>query len=63
MNKSIKEIARIAKKYMYKAEIVRVNPQKAFLSISDNFLKSPFPRHLTSNVCNVEYVEKVFNEM
>ena len=63
MNKSVKEIARIAKKYMYKAEIVRVTSKSAFLSISDNFLKSPFSRHLTSNICNVGYVEKVFNKM
>ena len=53
MNRSVKEIARIAKKYGYKSEVVYIYPQRAFLSISDNFLKSPYPRHLTSVVRNM----------
>ena len=58
-NKSVVNIAEIAKEYHYNIEVIYVNAQRAFLSISDNFLRSPYPRHLTSVICSAEYVERV----
>jgi hypothetical protein len=58
-NKSVVNIAEIAREYGYKMEVVYVNAQRAFLSISDNFLRSPYPRHLTSVVRSAEYVERI----
>ena len=58
-NKSVVNIAEIAIEYGYKMEVVYVNAQRAFLSISDNFFRSPYPRHITSAVCSAEYVEMI----
>jgi hypothetical protein len=58
-NKSVVNIAEIAREYGYMMEVVYVNAQRAFLSISDNFLRSPYPRHITSVVCSAEYVERI----
>lgn len=63
-NKSVKNVARIARKYGYKMEIIKCGPafmKRAFLSISNNFLKSPYPNHITSAVRSLDYVEKIFN--
>lgn len=62
MNKSVKNIARIAKKYSYRMRIIYVNRDKAFLSIFDNFLKSPYPHHMTSNMANIKYILKYYYE-
>lgn len=61
-NKSVVNIAQIAIDYRYKMEVVYVNAHRAFLSISDNFLKSPYPRHLTSAVRSANYVERIFDK-
>jgi hypothetical protein len=58
-NKSVVNIAEIAREYRYKMEVVYIYPQRAFLSISDNFLRSPYPRHLTSVVRSAQYVERI----
>ena len=58
-NKSVVNIAEIATEYKYKMEVVYIYPQRAFLSISDNFLRSPYPRHMTSVVRSAEYVERI----
>lgn len=60
-NKSVINVAGIARRYGYKMEIVECGMDRAFLSISDNFLKSPYPRHITSAVRSRDYVEKIFN--
>lgn len=60
-NKSVIKVAEIARRYGYKMEIVECGTDRAFLSISDNFLKSPYPRHITSVVRSRDYVEKIFN--
>lgn len=62
INTSVVNIAKIAKRFGYKQEVVYVSPSRAFLSISDNFLRSPYPCHLTSNVASASYVQRVFNE-
>ena len=59
-NKSVVNIAEIAREYRYKMEVVYVNAQRAFLSISDNFLRSPYPRHMTSVVKSARYVERIY---
>lgn len=61
-NKSVVNIAEIAREYRYKMEVVYVNAQRAFLSISDNFLRNPYPRHLTSVVCSAEYVKRIYDK-
>lgn len=61
MNKSVKNLIEIANRYSYKKEVHRVG-NKAFLSIYDNFLKSPYPRHITSVLRSYDYVKKMFDE-
>lgn len=59
---SVKKVAEIARKYSYKMEIKRCCGGRAFLSIFDNFLKSPYPRNLTSTLASYQYVKKIYDE-
>lgn len=58
-NKSVVNIAEIAREYRYKMEVVYVDNHRAFLSISDNFFRSPYPNRLTSVICSAEYAERI----
>lgn len=62
LNPSIREALRIAKKYQYKVEIMRVANDRIFLSVSEPFLKSPYPRHFTSVIRTASYVEAAFEK-
>lgn len=59
---SVKEALRIAKKYRYKVRVIRVGSDRAYLSISEPFFKSPYPRHFTSDIRTVSYVEAAFEK-
>lgn len=62
-NPSVKEALRIAKKYHYKVELIRVGSNgRAFLSIFEPFLKTPYPRHFTSAIRTAKYVEAAFEK-
>ena len=61
MNYSVKKIAEIATRYSYKMEIVYVNNDKAFLSLSNNYFNSPYPSHITSVVRSASYVKRIFD--
>lgn len=64
-NTSIKNILRIARKYSYKTKInvvSRIGKGIAYISIWDNFLKSPYPRHMCSKSASLKYVEKMYNK-
>lgn len=61
-NPSIREALQIAKKYSYKVEIIRVGNGRAYLSVSEPFLKSPYPRHFTSAIRTASYVEAAFEK-
>lgn len=59
---SIRKSLEIAKKYSYKVEIIRVTNGRAFLSVSEPFFRSPYPRHFTSVVRTAKYVEAAFEK-
>ena len=61
-NKSVLNIHRIAKEYGYKEEVVRAFGGLAFLSISNPFFKTPYSRHITSEIATYRYVKKIFDE-
>jgi hypothetical protein len=61
-NPSIQETLRIAKKYQYKVALMRVGSVGAFLSVSEPFLKPPYPQHFTSVVRTAKYVEAAFKK-
>lgn len=60
-NKSVKNVAEIARRYGYKMEVVECGHGMAFLSIRDNFYRSPYPARITSAVRTRDYVKKIFN--
>lgn len=60
-NPSVKEALRIAEKYRYKVRVVYVST-RAFLSVYEPFLKSPYPRHFTSVIRTAKYVDAAFEE-
>lgn len=62
MTFSVKKTAEISRKYSYKMQVITCGRGRAFLSISDNFLRSPYPRHLTSAAASYNYVKKIFDE-
>lgn len=62
LNPSIKESLEIARKYRYKVEVIRVTNDRAFLSVSDPFSRSPYPRHFTSVIRTASYVEATFEK-
>lgn len=65
MNNSVRNVAEVARRYGYKLEIVvvsRIGNGRAYLSASEPFLRSPYPKHFTSAVRSLNYVEIVFNE-
>lgn len=62
-NRSVRNMARIAAKYGYRTEILNCGGGRAFLSLGNNFLRSPYPRHMTSNVVSAAYLEKVWDRM
>lgn len=61
-NNSVQNCKRIAEKYSYKTQIIRVNNEIGFLSVFDNFLKSPYPNHFTSKIATIKYLQKIFND-
>lgn len=61
-NPSVREALRIAKKYQYKVEIMRVVNDQAYLSVSEPFFGSPYPRHFTSVIRTASYVEAAFEK-
>lgn len=61
-NPSIKRSLEIAKKYGYKVRITRVGNGRAFLSVFEPFLKSPYPRYFTSAIRIASYVEAAFEK-
>lgn len=65
MEYSVKKTAEIARRYGYKIEMVvvtRIGRGRAFLSASEPFLRSPHPRHFTSSIRSLDYVERMMNE-
>lgn len=60
-NKSVKNIMRIAVRYGYKPQVLRCGNNRAFMSISGNVYRSPYPSHMTSNVVSAKYIEQVWD--
>lgn len=58
--KSAKELAMIAHKYGYKMQVHHITPSLAYLTIYDNFLQSPYPRHMTSVTRSARYIEGIY---
>lgn len=57
---SVKKALEIANTYMYKTIIIETNDGKAYIELLDNFLKSPYPRHMISVPRTKQYVQKMF---
>lgn len=60
-NKSVKNIMSIAARYGYKAQVIWCGNNRAFMSVSGNSLRSPYPSHMTSNVVSAKYLEQVWD--